>query len=183
MTMYDSIDWFKGTITGKSHISWENLWFPVDFPSFVNPLILIVSWRVSCRSSMILIKNHRWGGRSNESGHALSKDRGTAGNFSDDVVPCHESGWGKNTHESWPSSESESQFFPCFSHAKKMQDKLSQVPVTHFMGANLGYFSGKKSGFWETIRVTHENSRKHIENSRKTIVNSKKKIFPLLFLI
>ena len=27
-----SIDWFKGKITGKSHISWENLWFPVDFP-------------------------------------------------------------------------------------------------------------------------------------------------------
>ena len=29
---HDSIDWFKGKITGKSHISWENLWFPVDFP-------------------------------------------------------------------------------------------------------------------------------------------------------
>ena len=28
-----SIDWFKGTITGKSHISWENLWFAVDVPS------------------------------------------------------------------------------------------------------------------------------------------------------
>ena len=28
----ESIDWFKGKITGKSHISWENLWFPVDFP-------------------------------------------------------------------------------------------------------------------------------------------------------
>ena len=27
-----SIDWFKGKITGDSHISWENLWFPVDFP-------------------------------------------------------------------------------------------------------------------------------------------------------
>ena len=27
-----SIDWFKGKNTGKSHISWENLWFPVDFP-------------------------------------------------------------------------------------------------------------------------------------------------------
>ena len=27
-----SIDWFKGKITGKYHISWENLWFPVDFP-------------------------------------------------------------------------------------------------------------------------------------------------------
>ena len=29
---YISIDWFKGKITGKSNISWENLWFPVDFP-------------------------------------------------------------------------------------------------------------------------------------------------------
>ena len=28
----ESIDWFKGKITGKSHISWENLWFPVVFP-------------------------------------------------------------------------------------------------------------------------------------------------------
>ena len=27
-----SIDWFKGKITGNSYISWENLWFPVDFP-------------------------------------------------------------------------------------------------------------------------------------------------------
>ena len=28
-----SIDGFKGKITGKSHISWENLWFPVKiFP-------------------------------------------------------------------------------------------------------------------------------------------------------
>ena len=33
----DSIDWFKEKITGKSHISWENLWFPVkNFPS-TNP--------------------------------------------------------------------------------------------------------------------------------------------------
>ena len=28
----NSIGWFKGKITGNSHISWENLWFPVDFP-------------------------------------------------------------------------------------------------------------------------------------------------------
>ena len=27
-----SIDRLKGKITGKSHISWKNLWFPVDFP-------------------------------------------------------------------------------------------------------------------------------------------------------
>ena len=28
----NSIGWFMGKITGKSHISGENLWFPVDFP-------------------------------------------------------------------------------------------------------------------------------------------------------
>ena len=27
-----SIDWFKGEFTGNSHISWENQWFPIDFP-------------------------------------------------------------------------------------------------------------------------------------------------------
>ena len=27
-----SIDRLKGKITGTSHMSWENLWFPVDFP-------------------------------------------------------------------------------------------------------------------------------------------------------
>ena len=27
-----SMDWFKGKIAGKSNFSWENLWFPVDFP-------------------------------------------------------------------------------------------------------------------------------------------------------
>ena len=32
MGFSSSIDWFKGKITGKSHISWENLWFPVGFP-------------------------------------------------------------------------------------------------------------------------------------------------------
>ena len=26
-----SMDWFKGKFTGKPHIYWENLWFPVDF--------------------------------------------------------------------------------------------------------------------------------------------------------
>jgi hypothetical protein len=26
------MDWFKGKFAGKSHISWEHLWFPVDFP-------------------------------------------------------------------------------------------------------------------------------------------------------
>ena len=28
----DTIDWFRGKNTGTSHISWENHWFPVDFP-------------------------------------------------------------------------------------------------------------------------------------------------------
>ena len=33
MTSGYSIGWFKGKITGKSDISWENLWFPVSiFP-------------------------------------------------------------------------------------------------------------------------------------------------------
>ena len=31
-TAKDSMDWIKGKFTGKPHISWENLWFPVDFP-------------------------------------------------------------------------------------------------------------------------------------------------------
>ena len=30
--MFLSMDWFKGKFTGKPHIQWENLWFPVDFP-------------------------------------------------------------------------------------------------------------------------------------------------------
>ena len=28
----NSIDWFKKKNAGKSHISWKNLWFSVDFP-------------------------------------------------------------------------------------------------------------------------------------------------------
>ena len=31
-TFWSSIDWFKGKTTGKSDISWENPWCPVDFP-------------------------------------------------------------------------------------------------------------------------------------------------------
>jgi len=28
------MDWFKGKITGKPHIQWEHLWFPVKiFPN------------------------------------------------------------------------------------------------------------------------------------------------------
>jgi hypothetical protein len=26
------MDWFKGNLAGTPHISWENQWFPVDFP-------------------------------------------------------------------------------------------------------------------------------------------------------
>ena len=36
-----SIDWFKAKNTGNSNFSWENPWFPVDFPLVVNPLIYI----------------------------------------------------------------------------------------------------------------------------------------------
>ena len=36
-TFQNSIDWFKGKITGKSDISWETLWIPVDFP-FSQPI-------------------------------------------------------------------------------------------------------------------------------------------------
>ena len=32
LTLLLSMDWFKGKFTGKPHISWENLWFPVDVP-------------------------------------------------------------------------------------------------------------------------------------------------------
>ena len=32
--LFVSMDWFKGNLTGKPHIQWENLWFPVDFPVF-----------------------------------------------------------------------------------------------------------------------------------------------------
>ena len=28
-----SMNWFKGKVTGKPHISWENQWFPAFFPS------------------------------------------------------------------------------------------------------------------------------------------------------
>ena len=32
MKSWNSLDLFKGIFTGKPHIYWENLWFPVDFP-------------------------------------------------------------------------------------------------------------------------------------------------------
>ena len=38
-----SLGWFKGKITGKSHISWENLRFPVDFP-LRQPVDLCHQW-------------------------------------------------------------------------------------------------------------------------------------------
>lgn len=28
----NSMDWSKGKITGNTHTSWENLWFPLGFP-------------------------------------------------------------------------------------------------------------------------------------------------------
>ena len=43
-----SLDWFKGKIAGTSHISWANLWFPLDFPLsqaidrfFSNPFLYV----------------------------------------------------------------------------------------------------------------------------------------------
>jgi len=36
-----SFDWFTGNFAGKTHIQWENLWFPVKiFPS-TNPWIFV----------------------------------------------------------------------------------------------------------------------------------------------
>ena len=43
---YHSMDWFKGKITGKPHLYWENPWFPADFPlnqSIESCFILILS--------------------------------------------------------------------------------------------------------------------------------------------
>ena len=37
------MDWFKGQFTGKTHISWENRWFPVDFP-LNRSIELIIPW-------------------------------------------------------------------------------------------------------------------------------------------
>jgi hypothetical protein len=28
------MDWFKGKFTGKPHIEWKNLWFPVEVVDF-----------------------------------------------------------------------------------------------------------------------------------------------------
>jgi hypothetical protein len=42
-----SMDWFKGKFTGKPHISWENLWFPVDFP-----LNQSIDWCPSVRTDL-----------------------------------------------------------------------------------------------------------------------------------
>ena len=33
---FNGIDWFEGTITGTSHFSWENLWFPVKIFPFLS---------------------------------------------------------------------------------------------------------------------------------------------------
>ena len=39
-----SIDWFKRNITGNSHISWEDLWFPGDFPLSQPTEHLAMNW-------------------------------------------------------------------------------------------------------------------------------------------
>ena len=58
-----SIDWFKGKITGKSHISWESLWFPVDFP-FSQPIdfrIIKILLGIPCLVPFILTHHHSMG--------------------------------------------------------------------------------------------------------------------------
>ena len=35
------MDWFPGKFTGTPIIQWENWWFPVDFPWFTNPLMIV----------------------------------------------------------------------------------------------------------------------------------------------
>jgi hypothetical protein len=42
-----SMRWFQRTFTGKPHIYWENLWFPVDFP-----LSQSIDIRVGCVSPL-----------------------------------------------------------------------------------------------------------------------------------
>ena len=41
-----TMDWFKGKFTGKPHLQWENLWFPVDFPVKTNPLTMTIAGAV-----------------------------------------------------------------------------------------------------------------------------------------
>ena len=50
-SIFLSIDWFKGKITGKSHISWENPWFTVDFP--LSQPIDSISWEESSQLTFI----------------------------------------------------------------------------------------------------------------------------------
>ena len=42
--MFVSMDWFKGKITGKPHISLENLWFPANFPLNQSIVYIIVKF-------------------------------------------------------------------------------------------------------------------------------------------
>ena len=47
-----SMDWLKGKFTGKPHIQWENLWFPVNFPfnqSIEKTILIIASAASSSR--------------------------------------------------------------------------------------------------------------------------------------
>ena len=48
-----SIDWFKGKITGKSRISWENPWFPVDFPFQLIHWSIVLWMNKSLMASML----------------------------------------------------------------------------------------------------------------------------------
>ena len=58
----DSMDWFKGNVTGKPYISRENLWFPVDFPfnQSIDWLIFLRvlgrNWSISDADWSILIR-------------------------------------------------------------------------------------------------------------------------------
>ena len=39
-----SMDWFKGKFTGKPHIQWENLWFPVKIPLNQSNQIMVTTF-------------------------------------------------------------------------------------------------------------------------------------------
>ena len=56
------IDWFNGTFTRKSHISWENLWFPVDFP---------LSQPIDRGSTSSAGSQHGWGRQAQHQGRGL----------------------------------------------------------------------------------------------------------------
>ena len=51
-----NMDWFKGNFTEKTHIYWENRWFPVDFP--LNQSIDLVN---GCKRYSSQEEDHRGG--------------------------------------------------------------------------------------------------------------------------